>query len=320
MMMMKLWCSWAAGCLATVSAVTAAETPTEKILPDSIRTVALIAPSSPVASPEKLDDMIARLEKTGVKVKLMPHAREKSSGGSFSSIEPGKRVADIEQAWLDPEVDLIWCIRGGAGATGIIGKLNWENLRTRPDMPVLGFSDITALHMAMLKEKAGHPYAAPTLTMVPSLNAAARQSLTAVLSGTPPEPVQLQVLKPGEAAGTILAGHAGLLADVSGGRFAPNAAGKVVFIECPRDEKTVRKLMDILMRRKFFARAAAVVFGHFEHCKDNGAEIMRELAAKVSCPVFAGFPYGHLPDNHTLDLRGRVRIDATGMLYFESSL
>ena len=132
------------------------------IFPERIRTIALVAPASPGSSTQKVDRGIALLEKSGIRVKTMPNARIGEPAG-YTSIPVGKRVADLEQAWLDPEVDLILCIRGGAGTSDILERLDWDKLRTRPDLPVLGFSDITALHMAMLKEKAGHPYASPSL-------------------------------------------------------------------------------------------------------------------------------------------------------------
>ena len=190
------------------------------IFPERIRTIALVAPASPGSSTQKVDRGIALLEKSGIRVKTMPNARIGEPAG-YTSIPVGKRVADLEQAWLDPEVDLILCIRGGAGTSDILERLDWDKLRTRPDLPVLGFSDITALHMAMLKEKAGHPYASPSLLALLSADNDSLKSIHAILNGKPVSPVPLIPLRAGKASGVALAGHLRLLDTLNRSRFRP---------------------------------------------------------------------------------------------------
>ena len=202
------------------------------IFPERIRTIALVAPASPGSSTQKVDRGIALLEKSGIRVKTMPNARIGEPAG-YTSIPVGKRVADLEQAWLDPEVDLILCIRGGAGTSDILERLDWDKLRTRPDLPVLGFSDITALHMAMLKEKAGHPYASPSLLALLSADNDSLKSIHAILNGKPVSPVPLIPLRAGKASGVALAGHLRLLDTLNRSRFRPETQGRVIFIECP---------------------------------------------------------------------------------------
>ena len=248
------------------------------IFPERIKTVALVAPASPGTSREKVDAAISLLKKAGVKVKVMPNAREGDPAG-YTSIPAEKRVADLERAWLDPEVDLILCIRGGAGTIDIVDKLDWDKLRTRPDLPVLGFSDITVLHMAMLKEKAGHPYASASLLALPNVDGASLKSIQAVLNGRSPDPVELTPLRAGKVSGVALAGHLRLLEAVSRTRFRP--------------ERTLKALRE----SGFFDSCAAVVFGRLSRCGEQEETVMRGFAGQVECPVYIGFPYGHTPRN-----------------------
>ena len=227
----------------------------------------------------------------------MPNARE-GEPAEYTSIPAEKRVADLERAWLDPEVDLILCIRGGAGTIDIVDKLDWDKLRTRPDLPVLGFSDITVLHMAMLKEKAGHPYASASLLALPNVDGASLKSIQAVLNGRSPDPVELTPLRAGKVSGVALAGHLRLLEAVSRTRFRPETQGKVIFIESPdlappEAERTLKALRE----SGFFDSCAAVVFGRLSRCGEQEETVMRGFAGQVECPVYIGFPYGHTPRN-----------------------
>ena len=180
------------------------------IFPEKIKTVALVAPACPAHSSEALDRAIAGLKQAGVRVKLMPHTRE-GEPARYETIAVEKRVADLEQAWLDPEVDLVWCIRGGIGTPDVVEKLNWEKLRSRPDLPVLGFSDITALLLAMLKEHAGHPYAAPSTLGLLTVDSLSLENFRRTMHGRPAEPLQLVPIRGGAASGLALAGHLRLL-------------------------------------------------------------------------------------------------------------
>ena len=286
----------------------------EGIFPEKIKTVALVAPACPAHSSEALDRAIAGLKQAGVRVKLMPHTRE-GEPARYETIAVEKRVADLEQAWLDPEVDLVWCIRGGIGTPDVVEKLNWEKLRSRPDLPVLGFSDITALQLAMLKEHAGHPYAAPSTLGLLTVDSLSLENFRRTMHGRPAEPLQLVPIRGGAASGLALAGHLRLLETMSRTRFRPDTAGKVIFIESPDFfPEQVCASLGRLRKEGFFDGCAAVVFGTLSRCGDEAETVIRKFAETVSCPVFMGFPYGHTSRNQVIDLRGRVTIDSRGLL------
>lgn len=285
------------------------------IFPGQIKTVALVAPACPANSSEALDRAIARLKQAGIRVKLMPHAREGEPATRYETIAVEKRVADLEQAWLDPEVDLVWCIRGGTGTPDVVEKVDWEKLRSRPDLPLLGFSDITALQLAMLKERAGHPFAAPSLLGLLTVDAPSLENFRRAMHGKPAEPVQLLPIRGGEASGLALAGHLRLLETMNRTRFRPDTAGKVIFIESPDfHPEQVRASLSRLREAGFFDNCAAVVFGTLSRCGHEAETVVRDFAATVKVPVYMGFPYGHTSRNQVIDLRGRVVIDADGVL------
>lgn len=292
--------------------------PLAGVFPDSVKVIAIVAPGLPAANSQTVDKAIEYLTAAGKKVKVMPNARRGEPCRNYSGNVDGKlRIADIEQAWMDPEVDMILCVRGGIGTAGIVEHLNWEKLRTRPDMRVQGFSDITCLHLAMLKEKAGHPICGPSLTKLLSVDKASLQSVNLGLSGKPRADIQLKVLRPGKAAGVILAGHLSLLDRMNQTRYKADTAGKVIFIECPNlDEKKAAATLEKLRKEGFFDNCAAVVFGRLSRCKKGEKQVKQEFANTLKCPVYDGFPYSHTRRNHLLDLRKKVEITEKGTLKF----
>lgn len=289
------------------------------LFPPEIKTIAVVAPSMPGDAPEKIDQCLALLREAGLNVKVMPHAREGEPGLSRDAlVDVKKRAADLEQAWLDPETDLILCLRGGRGGIDLIEHLDWEKLRRRPDMRVIGFSDVTTLHLAMLHEKAGHPLCGPSLRGLDAADQESLETFRTVVSGEIPPPVQLDVLRAGSAAGQILAGHLQRLSLMNRTRFKPDTNGKVIFTECPRlGVQEVTDAWESLRADGFFKSCSAVVFGRLNGCGEAENSVIRQLAESINVPVFSGFPYSHTPRNHMLDLWRSVRITSGGQLLFE---
>ncbi len=292
--------------------------PLAEVFPESVKVIAIVAPGLPAGNSQAVDKAIKYLTAAGKTVKVMPNARRGEPCLNYKNNVPWQlRVADLEQAWLDKEVDLILCVRGGSGTAQILEHLDWAKLRTRPDMPVLGFSDITALHLAMLKEKAGHPLCGPSLTKLLQVDQASRQSIYQALSGLPRQDMQLKILRSGTVQGQILAGHLSILAAMNKTRFKADTAGKVIFIECPNlNEKQSAATLEKLRSSGFFDHCAAVVFGRLSKCRKGELQVKAEFAKTVKCPVFDGFPYSHTRKNHLLDLRKKVAISEQGVLQF----
>ncbi|GAB5408868.1 MAG: hypothetical protein BalsKO_12330 [Balneolaceae bacterium] len=58
------------------------------------------------------------------------------------------RAKDLVDMFQDSEVDAILCTRGGWGCNRILPFLDYELIKANPK-PLIGFSDITSLHMAI---------------------------------------------------------------------------------------------------------------------------------------------------------------------------
>ena len=109
--------------------------------------VALIAPSSPV-SDEKLKISLDSISFLGVIP--VPFSSCTGKNGYLSGSDQ-MRASDVMNAFLDPSIDGIFCIRGGYGAARILPLLNYDQIREHPKLFV-GYSDITAFHTAFQQE------------------------------------------------------------------------------------------------------------------------------------------------------------------------
>jgi muramoyltetrapeptide carboxypeptidase len=284
------------------------------IFPENIKCIAVLSPASK-PNEKQIRQGIAMLEKAGIKVKLMPHAFE---GSSKKSAPLENRLADWNMAVGDPEVDMIIPTRGGTGSQDLVKLIDWKKFKER-DLILMGFSNITCITGAMDHHKAGYPIAGPNLGRLVTADKKTLLHLKAVLAKRDIPPVKLTPVKKGNARGRIYAGHLGLLENNRVSSFPADTAGRVIFIECVgRPTAKLDATFNSLLQKGFFDNAAAVVLCHFTKVADNEKlpELFMNWAAKLKCPVYKGYPYGHRNDNYALDF-ARTAVIRDDVLYFE---
>ena len=264
------------------------------------------------------------LAKAGYALKVAPNV----AGPEVAP--PAERARLLEKFWLDPEIDVLLFSRGGQGADEVLPLLDWDALRARPDLPVVGFSDVTLLLNAMLAKGVGHPFSGPMLSYAGALSPAAESWYFAALSGGPLPDVKTTPLPPapqppgaaaqaapGAVSGLPMGGHIERMHRLIGTGLLPSAAGRVVFLECTAKypPAQVRKCLEELRDAGAFEGAAGVVFCDFRHTGAVRAAIdafLPGFAATLPCPAFSGFPYGHTHDSRMLDFRRTVSIAPDG--------
>ena len=113
--------------------------------------VGLVAPSSKIDS-ERIPLCIKKLGEMGYRVKASDNLDLDYHGLSAG---PGKLRAELlNQMFADPEVDAIFCVRGGDGSARIMEHLDSDVIKNNPKLFV-GYSDITNLHL-YINEKCGY--------------------------------------------------------------------------------------------------------------------------------------------------------------------
>lgn len=151
---------------------------------------------------------------------------------------PETRAHDIQEAFADPEIDVIQTMRGGYGSAQVIPLLDLDAIAANPKA-FIGLSDITALHAAFNRIGLATFYG-PSLTMVgsPSPPALNTDRLLRVLAGetigeVPPDPDRLTTIAitPGRASGRLVGGCLGDLIYTIGTPWEVDLDGAIFFFE-----------------------------------------------------------------------------------------
>lgn len=269
----------------------------------AIQTVGIAAPASS-CDPVKLRAGINFLKEQGVNVIPGKHLFQKGKF-AYLSADDVDRAEDFNTLAANPAVDAILCVRGGYGSPRILGEINYDILKKR-NLPVIGFSDITALHLAMLSRDSGICVASQMAVRLPE---AAQSKMT--LSGMKRVYSKLSGHKTSfrkvgrglqslngacDVAGGVIPLNLTLASSLCGTAFLPSMSGRVVVLEeIGEPVRKIDRMLTQLQYAHFFEDAAAVIFAQFTDCGVDAERkcLFQDFARKMNCPVFAGLAYGH---------------------------
>jgi muramoyltetrapeptide carboxypeptidase len=228
-----------------------------------------------------------------------------------------QRLRDVQWALDDPTIDVVWCVRGGYGMTRILPDLSLDAFAARPK-PVLGYSDVTALHCAIAARTgvvSFHTHTAravmPTMSIT-SLRSAVRGE--GEPCGVWPEAVPVA---DGVARGHMAGGNVALLAALCGTPDAMNAHGAIVMLEDINEPAyRIDRMLRQLEQSGAFAGCVGLAIGQFTNVPADENpdaatidELIADLAVRLRVPCLANLPIGHIADQWTVPLGGMATLD-----------
>ena len=255
------------------------------------------------------DAGVLAAEGLGFAVKVFRHARGRAG---YLSASAEARAADLAAAWDDPEVDAILCSRGGFGSAHLLPLLDWKKMKARP-LPLLGYSDITALHLAMDKFGVGRPIASPMLRHFPELDAGSLASLRDVLDRKESEFRGVEPLTAKtEFSGRPLAGNLTVMASLVGTPYFPDPTGRVIVLEEVGEPLyRIDRMLTQLEQSGVFSACTGVVFGAFtegDFKEDELRDLLFGVVKRAGKPAVTGFPFGHELPFQSIDFSARWEV------------
>ena len=273
----------------------------ERLFPASVRTVGLTSPASLPDAARVAEARRYLKEFCGVDTVLAPGALKRGPM-KYCCGTPESRLADFHALLNDPRTDLILCTRGGFGSAHILPRLDFDLLRER-NLPVYGYSDISALHLAMLARHAGVPVCAPMADGLPDAmkHREAKESFRTVLrKRTAPRRLRLVPVEENAGSmsvtGPLVLSNLTVMTTLCGTPWMPDLNGCILALEDVHEEaRVLDRHLTHLIQAGIIEQAAAVVFGYFTKCgpKPQIRRLLRDFAGQTGKPVFRGLAFGH---------------------------
>lgn len=280
----------------------------------------VIAPAGVLLKPELVRQGRAILEARGFRVSLAEglsaDVPRVDPGAPYLAGDDEQRARELMEAFTDPDIDAVICARGGYGAMRVLPLLDAEALR-RHAKPLLGFSDITALHGFLAARAGVSSLHGPLLTTLPlHTQGVGEASLEAVCRALQvgDERVSfdgLTQIHGGDARGPLIGGNLSLVASLAGSPWFPPLDGAILFLEeVGEPAYRIDRMLTALRLNGTLSRLSGLVWGDPGVCGDryvSAADLpgltlsrLRALTADLGIPVAAGLPVGHGAQNLVL--------------------
>ncbi len=299
--------------------------------PENIKKISIPAPAGPVKKEALLPQIPVIERHSKAKTEIKTHVFEGSPEKYYSAPE-ASRLADLKACYEDAETDLILCARGGYGTGLLLPQLDWELVRKR-NIPLLGYSDITALHLGMYSKGVRSCFVSPMAAKFSETEAdeyssgALRNALMQFYGKTgsykfkmPDGRPMPRTIKSGEAQGALFAVNLAVMTSLCGTAYMPDMSGAVLLIEDVGEAPhRLDRMMAQLHLCGILEKLGALIYGQFT---ESGAgedilELIRQRYAKyVKGPVLADFPFGHGFPFFSSRFGGEIRIDMKSEIIF----
>jgi muramoyltetrapeptide carboxypeptidase len=275
-------------------------------------TIGVVSPSY-APKPGWLQRGVRALERAGFNVLLAP---EIDKLPVFKRVEDERRAENLMGLWLNPDVKAVIASTGGYGAVRIIPHLEPEIFRKNPKI-LVGYSDITALHLWLMKRAGLRTFHGPTVDdLVPSVRDQTMASLlTAMTTPCPTTKLGRELsrgVRPGKATGRLVGGNLALVQQTIGTSYQIDLDGAILFVEETRDPMSFVDERLVHMRAAgLLENVAGIVFGQLSLDRseeDEFEDFLLDLISDLDVPVLMDFPAGHENPNLTIPMGTEVEL------------
>lgn len=278
----------------------------------------MIAPAGP-PPPELLQAGIDIVRSWGLRVRVGKHVLDRHPTLDYLAGADADRAADLQQAWCDPEVAAVFCVRGGYGCLRMADLVDWPAMAAAGPKVFAGSSDVTVLH-----ELIGERLGLVTLfaPMLATLAFVADEQAQRHFHSTVFEPAAVRVLtRPGagplvagRASGVVVGGNASLLAAGLAARGSgPAPEGAIVLLEDVNEEPyRLDAIITKLLRAGWFDGVAGIALGSWTDCGDlaHVRAMLLDRLGGLGVPVGWELGFGHCAGALTVPLGLVGELDA----------
>ncbi|HWS72873.1 MAG TPA: LD-carboxypeptidase [Thermoanaerobaculia bacterium] len=278
--------------------------------------IAVLAASGP-SERARIEQAARVIESRGYRVTIAGNVDHRYRGYLAGSDD--ERAAELNRAFRSDDYDAFFFARGGYGAMRILEQVDYDAIRRNP-RPIVGFSDVTALHQAIAVRAEVVGFHGPMLNLDfhQGLPADIEQWLWSMLGGEAPMVHRFdagQVLVEGEAEGVLFGGCLALTTSLAGTPFDFWVDGGIWFWEDV--EEPVYRIDRMLTHLRLSGRMRqirGVVIGKLKGCGEELelSALLTEFFGSSGIPVIRNVPFGHHGGNLLLPIGVPARLSTTG--------
>lgn len=233
----------------------------------------------------------------------------------FLAGSDARRLAELNRALAEPDLGAIVAARGGYGLTRIAHLAEYRAFVRAPKW-IVGFSDITALHVEALALGVASIHG-PNAAALGRSDAWTRERFITALENPNAQRTyeNLRCLRSGRARGTVAGGNLSLLLACQAAGRLHLPLGTILLLEDVTESAyRVDRMLSALIASGVFDRVSGIVLGDFSACPDSHGisvhAVLEERLSQLGIPLASGLAVGHDRYNEFIPLGLSAELDA----------
>jgi len=276
--------------------------------------IGIVAPGSP-AAPEKLTKGVRYLEQLGYRVVVGKNIERRR--GYLAGTDK-QRAEDLNAMFADRRVKAIFTVRGGYGVHRILHLVDYTTVRRNPKI-VVGYSDVTALHLALFAKTRLVTFLGPMVATEfgRGFGGPAEDLFWRIITSPKPPGFiknpggrKLTVLRRGATTGRLLGGNLSLVAALLGTPFFPDVHRYILALEEVEEPPyKIDRMFHHLRLSGMLSRKNGFIIGDIATTPPTRGkasltlrQILADVFSSAESPCMAGFHFGHVRGSLTLPL------------------
>lgn len=276
---------------------------------------AIIAPCAQIGDIAKIKPAIEYLESLG----LVPvYGKNLCRVNRYLAGTDAERAADINAAFADPAIKVIFCARAAAGGLRTLPYLDYDTVKRNPK-PLIGFCDNAAVQLALWQKSNLVSYNGFGLAYdfrTGALDSQIAADLRRLLNGETYTIKSGQILRRGQASGKLIAVNLSTLMRMAGTPYFPDLSDKILLIEDVHEK--IYRLDLMLQQLKLqpnFDKISGIICGQFTDSVSDAedgslADCLADFLQNTAFPAVSDFNFGHTPSRRILPIGADVELDA----------
>ncbi len=235
-----------------------------------------------------------------------------------------ERARALEAGLCNKENDLLLALRGGYGAMRLLPLMHWEKLKSKICVPLAGFSDITALNMALFAKLKIASWQMPCASSFAESSALrdcyfmrAMRSKEFYLAFKA-YAVDARNVKTFDVKGHLWGGNLSTIVSLIGTPYFPKIKKGILFLEdIGEPAYRVERMLLQLMEAEILKNQEALLIGDFSGAEKNEGvgrgrftlkDVLTYIQKRVDIPIVTGLPFGHIVDSASLPFGVKARV------------
>ncbi len=290
--------------------------------------VGIISPATSVSDPDDIARAIEIVERLNLRYRFGKYLL-KGSGYKTRTIE--ERLDDLHSMFANPEIRAIFCIRGGYGSSQLLDKIDYNLISINPKIFV-GYSDITALHIAFQKFANLVTFHGPVL--ISAFTKFTFDSFRQILfaqqvyrkitnpeeSGGLRNSFPIRTINSGRTEGRLIGGNLSIITSLLGTPYQYDYENSILLIEDVGEQPyRIDRMLNQLRLAGVLEKINGIAFGRCDDCINTTTpiwdfslgEVLDYYLKPLKKPAFYGLLFGHTSNQVTVPLGIQAAFDST---------